>query len=68
MSYLVCHFEKYKSANVFGIQKHNQRENENYSNNDVDKVRTPLNYDLINKDNINYLGKIKGLIEPHRER
>lgn len=66
MSYLVCHFEKYKSANVFGIQKHNQRENENYSNNDVDKVRTPLNYDLINKDNINYIGKIKGLIEANR--
>lgn len=52
MSYLVCHFEKYKSANVFGIQKHNQRENENYSNKDVDKAKTPLNYDLINQSNI----------------
>lgn len=66
MSYLVCHFEKYKSANVFGIQKHNQRENENYSNKDVDKSKTPLNYDLINQSNINYLGKIKRLIEANR--
>jgi hypothetical protein len=66
MSFLVCHFEKYKSANVFGIQKHNQRENENYSNKDVDKARTPLNYDLINQGNINYLKKIKTLIEANR--
>lgn len=26
MSYMVCHFGKYKSGNVFGLQKHNQRE------------------------------------------
>ena len=52
MSYMVCHFGKYKLGNVFGLQKHNQRENENYSNIDIDKARTPLNYDLVNKDNI----------------
>ena len=51
MSYMVCHFGKYKAGNVFGLQKHNQRENENYTNNDIDKARMPLNYDLINKDN-----------------
>ena len=33
MSYMVCHFGKYKAGNVFGLQKHNQRENENYTNN-----------------------------------
>lgn len=49
---MVCHFGKYKSGNVFGLQKHNQRENENYSNIDIDKARTPLNYDLINKKDI----------------
>lgn len=61
MSYLVCHFEKYKSANVFGIQKHNQRENEDYRNNDVDKARTPMNCDSINKGILNHLGRKKGL-------
>ena len=30
MSYLVCYSGKYKSSNVFGLQKHNQRENKNY--------------------------------------
>lgn len=66
MSYMVCHFGKYKSGNVFGLQKHNQRENENYSNMDIDKARTSLNYDLINKDDINYLKKIKIIIEANR--
>ena len=66
MSYMVCHFGKYKAGNVFGLQKHNQRENENYTNNDIDKARTPLNYDLINKANINYTKKIKTIIEANR--
>ena len=63
---MVCHFGKYKAGNVFGLQKHNQRENENYTNNDIDKARTPLNYDLINKANINYTKKIKTIIEANR--
>lgn len=46
---MVCHFGKYKSENVFGLQKHNQRENENYSNMGIYKARIPLNYDLIDK-------------------
>lgn len=66
MSYMVCHFGKYKSGNVFGLQKHNQRENENYSNMDIDKARTPLNYDLINNGNINYLKTVKTIIEENR--
>lgn len=66
MSYMVCHFGKYKVGNVFGLQKHNQRENDNYSNIDIDKARTPLNYDLINKGNINYTKQIKTIIEANR--
>lgn len=66
MSYLVCHFGKYKSGNVFGLQKHNQRENENYSNKDIDKAKIALNYDLINQGNINYSKKIKTIIDANR--
>ncbi|MDU5211572.1 MAG: MobV family relaxase [Clostridium sp.] len=66
MSYMVCHFGKYKAGNVFGLQKHNQRENKNYSNIDIDKARIPLNYDLVNKNDINYLKKIKTIIEANR--
>ena len=63
---MVCHFGKYKSGNVFGLQKHNQRENENYSNIDIDKARTPLNYDLVNNGDINYLKRVKTIIEKNR--
>ena len=63
---MVCHFGKYKSGNVFGLQKHNQRENENYSNIDIDKARTPLNYDLVNQEDINYLKRVKTIIEANR--
>lgn len=66
MSYMVCHFGKYKSGNVFGLQKHNQRENENYSNIDIDKARRPLNYDLVNQEDINYLKRVKTIIEANR--
>ena len=66
MSYMVCHFGKYKSGNVFGLQKHNQRENENYSNMDIDKAKTPLNYDLVNQKDINYLKRVKTIIEANR--
>lgn len=63
---MVCHFGKYKSGNVFGLQKHNQRENKNYSNMDIDKARTPLNYDLVNQGNINYIKRVKSIIEANR--
>ena len=66
MSYMVYHFGKYKAGNVFGLQKHNQRENENYSNIDIDKARILLNYDLVNKNDINYIKKIKTIIEANR--
>lgn len=64
---MVCHFGKYKSGNVFGLQKHNQRENKNYSNMDIDKSKTYLNYDLVNKENIDYLKKVKRIIKENRK-
>ena len=67
MSYLVCHFGKYKSVNVFGLQKHNQRENKNYSNIDLDTSKSHLNYDLINPNPINFRNTINSLIKDKRK-
>ncbi|HBC2031738.1 TPA: plasmid recombination protein [Clostridium perfringens] len=67
MSYLVCHFGKYKSGNVFGLQKHNQRENKNYSNIDLDISKSHLNYDLINSKPINFRNTINSLIKEKRK-
>ena len=62
MSYFACHVEKFKSNDVRGLQIHNQRESSNSKNNDIDPYRTILNYDLHNKDKINYNQKVKEII------
>lgn len=62
MSYFACHVEKFKSNDVKGLQRHNQRESSNSKNNDIDPHRTILNYDLHNEDKINYNHKVKEII------
>ena len=49
MSYSIVRVSKVKSGtNTTGIQKHVQRENNNYENEDIDHSKTHLNYDLVN--------------------
>lgn len=62
MSYFACHVKKFKSNDVRGLQIHNQRESSNSKNNDIDPYRTILNYDLHNKDKINYNQRVKEII------
>lgn len=66
MSYLVFHLSKYKSSNIVGLQRHNQRENKNYSNQDVDTTMSNLNYDLVNSQKISFTKKVKGIIDTKR--
>lgn len=63
MSYLVFHLSKYKSSNIVGLQRHNQRENRNYSNKDIDTNMSDLNFDLVNSQNISFTKKVKDIIE-----
>ena len=44
MSYAIVRNAKYKSKNLRGIYRHNERKNTNYSNKNIDKERTHLNY------------------------
>lgn len=46
MSYAIIRNEKYKKANLKGIYRHNERKNINYSNANIDKERTYLNYHI----------------------
>ncbi|MCT6568359.1 plasmid recombination protein, partial [Staphylococcus aureus] len=58
MSYSIIRVEKIKSSvNTTGIQKHVQRENNNYGNEDIQQELTQENYDLVNdrKQNFNDL-------------
>ena len=66
MSYLVFHLSKYKSSNIIGLQRHNQRENRNYSNKDIDTTMSDLNYDLVNSENISFTKKVNSIIDSKR--
>ena len=63
MSYLVFHLSKYKSSNIVGLQRHNQRENKNYSNQDIDTTLSNLNFDLVNSEKISFTKKVKDIID-----
>src|SRR5699024_8344099 len=55
MSYSIIRVSKVKTGtNTTGIQKHVQRENNNYENEDIDHSKTYLNYDLVNANKENY--------------
>jgi len=63
MSFAVIHMKKFKAQEVRGMQLHNQREKESHSNIDIDRTRTPLNYDLLNDSPIDYHKRIQKEIE-----
>ncbi|SUM27872.1 plasmid recombination enzyme type 3 (Plasmid recombinase)(Mobilization protein) [Staphylococcus epidermidis] len=55
MSYSIIRVEKVKSeTNTTGIQKHVQRENINYENEDINHSKSYLNYDLVNDTKKNF--------------
>ncbi|MBF7026036.1 MobV family relaxase [Staphylococcus kloosii] len=64
MSYSIIRISKVKSGtNTTGIQKHVQRENNNYENEDIDHSKTHLNYDLVNDNKQNFNNLIDEKIE-----
>ena len=46
MSYAIIRNEKYKKDNLKGIYRHNERKNKNYSNKNIDKTKSYLNYSI----------------------
>ena len=46
MSYAIIRNTKYKRDNLKGIYRHNERKNKNYSNDNIDKERSYLNYSI----------------------
>lgn len=66
MSMMVATMKKMKNGNLSGIQKHNQREFENHSNDEIDPERSDMNYDLVNDENINYKNRVDTIIDEQR--
>lgn len=46
MSYAIIRNQKYKGENLKGIYRHNERKNKNYSNKNIDKEKSYLNYSI----------------------
>ena len=46
MSYVIIRNTKYKRENLKGIYRHNERKNKNYSNANIDKEKSYLNYSI----------------------
>ena len=46
MSYAIIRNQKYKRENLKGIFRHNERRNKNYSNDNIDKEKSYLNYSI----------------------
>ena len=46
MSYAIIRNTKYKGENLKGIFRHNERKNKNYSNDNIDKEKSYLNYSI----------------------
>lgn len=71
MSYAIIRNEKYKRENLKGIYRHNERKNTNYSNKNIDKDKTYLNYNIKQCknsyekefDNIRQKNNLKGQIK-----
>lgn len=61
MSKVVAHMGKMKAGNLSGIQKHNERLNNTYSNDLIDVSRSHLNYDLVKNSDLTY----KEMVDKH---
>lgn len=64
MGFIICNMRKFKSADIKGLQIHNQREKESHTNPDIDRNRAHLNYDLLHDQRVDY----KALINEHIEK
>lgn len=62
MAKLVCHAEKYKKGSVPSIERHNERRNANYSNEEIDPSKTHLNYSLIQREDESYHRSVMDLV------
>ena len=63
MAKLVCHGEKYTKGAISKIERHNERLNEHYGNQDIDLERSRLNYRLMECAEKNYFAAVMKLVD-----
>ena len=64
MSYAIIRNAKYKRENLMAVYRHNERKNKNYSNKDIDKTKTYLNYSLKDPE-FNYVKEFDKIIKKY---
>ena len=64
MSYAIIRNTKYKRENLMAVYRHNERKNKNYSNKDIDKTKTHLNYSLKDPE-FNYVKEFDEIIKKY---
>ena len=55
---------KYKRENLMAVYRHNERKNKNYSNKDIDRTKTYLNYSLKDAE-FNYVKEFDKIIKKY---
>ena len=63
MAKLVCHGQKYTKGAIAKIERHNERQNEHYGNQDIDLERSHLNYRLMECAEKNYFAAVMKLVD-----
>ena len=64
MSYAIIRNAKYKRENLMAVYRHNERKNKNYSNKDIDRTKSSLNYSLKDLE-INYVKEFDKIIKKY---
>ncbi len=64
MSYAIIRNAKYKRENLMTIYRHNERKNKNYSNKDIDRTKSYLNYSLKDLE-FNYVKEFDNIIKEY---
>ena len=64
MSYAIIRNAKYKRENLMAVYRHNERKNKHYSNKDIDKTKSYLNYSL-KEPEFNYVKEFDKIIKEY---
>ena len=64
MSYAIIRNAKYKRENLMAVYRHNERKNKNYSNENIDKTKSHLNYSLKDSE-LNYVKEFDEIIKKY---
>ena len=64
MSYAIIRNAKYKRENLMAVYRHNERKNKHYSNKDIDRTKSHLNYSLKDPE-FNYVKEFDKILKKY---